>query len=244
MTVMTPDREARADEEKGRRQVAAAARILSTHGHEDLTLGHVSVRSSDGQSMWIKRKGVSLRETSQRDVVKAGLGPEPPNGLENMHLEAVMHHEAYRRRPEVNAVIHTHPPFATALGAAGAELQMISHDSVLFHEGIGRYDKTFGLITTSELAAGVLDALADKKVVLLVGHGILAVGPDIAWAVLAAINLEKAVLAQLNANLLGQPTGIPEPVAAELFLEKYQDRFLNEYWDSWCRQLHDGFGDQ
>lgn len=226
-----------AAEPTARRQVAAAARVISSHGHNDLTLGHVSVRGEDGSTMWIKRKGVALSEVAADDVIASDLsGTEAPGG-EGMHLEAVMHSETYRRNRHVNAVIHTHPSFAVALGASGSPLLMVSHDSILFHDGIGIYDATSGLITTRELAHGVVDALGPHRAVLLVHHGVLIAGDDIRWAVLAAINLEKAIGAQVTAAILGTPKEIPADEAEGVFKEKYQDRFFDEYWDAWCREL-------
>ena len=57
------------------------------------------------------------------------------------HLESVMHTEVYRARPDVNAVIHGHPTYATALGSVDAPLRMLTHDAVLFVDGIGAFDE-------------------------------------------------------------------------------------------------------
>jgi ribulose-5-phosphate 4-epimerase/fuculose-1-phosphate aldolase len=219
-----------------RRQVAATCRIISRHGHEDLTLGHVSVRGEGGRSMWIKRKGVTLGETCVEDVIRADLDDDLPQGR-SMHLEAVMHSQAYRTRPDVNAVIHTHPWYATALGAAGAGLEVLSHDGVLFKDGVGLYDNTSGLITTLEGAGEVIDALGSRRAVLMRHHGVLIVGEDIRWATLAAITLERAIKLQSLVSTLGTPTPIDPEVVEDLFVEKYRHQFLDEYWDAWCREL-------
>ncbi|KAA3640395.1 MAG: class II aldolase/adducin family protein [Armatimonadetes bacterium] len=219
-----------------RRQVAAAARTISRYGHEDLTLGHVSVRSATGDSMWIKRKGVALSEVTVDDVIAADLGDEPPRG-DLMHYEAIMHHEAYRRRGDINAVIHTHPWYATAFGASDAEFQMLSHDGVLFKDGIGRYSDSSGLITTGPDAERVVNALGSKRVTMLRHHGVLIVGEDIRWAVLAAITLERSIRLQWMASGLGEINPIAPGDVEDLYLEKYRERFLAEYWDAWLRDL-------
>ncbi len=219
---------------ESRRQVAAACRIIARHGHEDLTLGHVSVRNGDG--MWIKRKGVTLGEASPDDVIHSNLDEDPPRG-HSMHLEAIMHSMAYRTRPDINAVIHTHPWYATALGASGSGLEILSHDGVLFKDGVGFYDRTSGLITDAAGAGHVIDALGHRRATLLSHHGVLIVGEDIRWATLAAITLERAIRLQFLASGLGKPTPIDPEIVEELFAEKYRDHFLDEYWDSWCREL-------
>ena len=69
-----------------------------------------------------------------------------------MHLEAVLHTEVYKARPDVGAVVHGHPPFATAFAATGATLEMLTHDSVLFSEGLAVFEETPEMIT--EVAEG------------------------------------------------------------------------------------------
>src|SRR5919201_5258580 len=112
-----------------REQVAWACRILAAEGYADLTLGHVSARSADGD-IWIKRKGVALDEVEPDDVVAIDHADAV------LHLETVLHTGVYRARPDVGAVVHGHPPYATALSATAAELALLTHDAVLFAKGL------------------------------------------------------------------------------------------------------------
>ena len=122
-------------------QVAWACRILAAHGYEDLTLGHVSSRQQhDPEVMWIKRKGVSLSEVTPEDVLRASIEGDIENATD-MHLESVLHTEVYRSRPDVRCVIHGHPLHATALGAAHVDLAFLSHDAVMFQEGLAALDE-------------------------------------------------------------------------------------------------------
>ena len=90
-----------------REQVAWACWILAAEGYADLTLGHVSGRGADGE-IWIKRKGVALDEVETEDVVAL----EDTDAV--LHLETVLHTGVYRAREDVGAVVHGHPPHATA----------------------------------------------------------------------------------------------------------------------------------
>ena len=214
-------------------QVALASRIIAGAGHEDLTLGHVSVRGPEDNIVYIKRKGPPLGLLTPDDVLKVSL--DDPNALDtpSMHLEAVMHLEVYRSRLDVGSVIHSHPPYATALSATSASLDFVSHDGILFHEGIGVYDKSVGLITTQEQGREVAHALGARRAVLLRNHGVLLVGEDVRWAVLAALTLERAIRLQILAGSLGSVEAIGDEWASGLFSEKYQDLFLDEYWAMW-----------
>jgi ribulose-5-phosphate 4-epimerase/fuculose-1-phosphate aldolase len=212
-----------------REQVAQACRILALEGYADLTLGHVSARGPDG-SIWIKRKGLGLDEVDADDVVEAD------DSDAELHLETVLHTAVYAVRPDVGAVVHGHPPCATALAATGAELELLTHDAVLFADGLGRYDAP-DLIVDDEQGAAVAAALGSRRAVLLRNHGVLAVGKDVAWVVLAALTLERAARLQSIASTLGSLRPIPADVARQLHPIKYQDRFVAEYWEAWLRRL-------
>lgn len=218
-------------------QVALACRILALEGYADLTLGHVSARTADASVVQIKRRGVGLDEVEAEDVVP--LDPRNAEAFESpeMHLEAVLHTEVYEARPDVGAVIHGHPPYATALSACDGDLQLLTHDAVLFADGIAMFEETPELITGPELGEAVARALGSRRVVLMRNHGVLVVGKDLGWAVLAAVTLERAIRLQVIASALGQPRPITQELAAGLHPEKYNDRLVNEYWGAWERKV-------
>jgi ribulose-5-phosphate 4-epimerase/fuculose-1-phosphate aldolase len=220
-------------------QVTLACQIIARFGQEDLTLGHASVRGPDGRTVYIKRKGKALRDVRAEDVI--GIALDDPDGYltPGAHLETVMHLETYRARPDVGAVIHTHPMYSIALGATTGGLKLLSHDGLLFPDGVPVFDGTAGLVTTPEDGWGVARALGTGRAVLLRNHGILAAGEDISWAVLTALTLERAARIQFIAHVLGDPVPIPREVARDLSASKYQEEFAEEYWQDWCRMLDD-----
>ena len=116
----------------------------------DLTLGHVSARNPGDRIVWIKRKGVALDEVEPDDVVALDIDDVDALRRPEYHLESVMHTEVYRARPEVGSVIHGHPVYGTALGATDAQLKLLTHDAVLFVDGLGDYDEGPALVTTQE----------------------------------------------------------------------------------------------
>ena len=215
-----------------------ACRILARHGQEDLTLGHASVRGPDGGTVWIKRKGRALRDVRKKDVI--GISLDDPDGhlTQGAHLETIMHLETYRARPDVGAVIHTHPVHSIALGATTGGLELLSHDGLLFPDGVPVFDGTAGLVTTPQDGKGVARALGGSRAVLLRNHGILAAGENISWAVLAALTLERAARIQFIARTLGETVPIPRELARELSPSKYQEEFAEEYWQDWRAMLN------
>ncbi len=218
-----------------REQVACACRILAAEGYADLTLGHVSGRGQGGE-IWIKRKGVALDEVDSDDVVSL----EEPDAV--LHLETVLHTGVYRARADVGAVVHGHPPYATALGATAADLALLTHDGILFAEGVGRFDDP-DLIVDDEQGDRVAAALGAGRALLMQNHGVLAVGKDVPWAVLTAVTLERAARLQSIASTLGELRPISEALALELLPVKYRDEFVEEYWAAWQRRVgRDGGG--
>ncbi len=212
-----------------REQVAWACRILASEGYADLTLGHVSARAADGQ-IWIKRKGVALDEVEAEDVVAI----DDTDAV--LHLETVLHTGVYRVRPDVGAVVHGHPPYATALGATSADLAVLTHDGILFADGVSRFDQP-DLIVDDEQGDRVAAALGSRRAVLMNNHGVLIVGKDVPWAVLTAATLERAARLQSIASTLGELQPIGPDLAQQLLPVKYRDEFMDEYWAAWQRQI-------
>jgi L-fuculose-phosphate aldolase len=222
-------------EQSLREQLAWACRILAAEGYADLTLGHISARGPEGD-IWIKRKGVALDEVEPDDVVSL----DDPDAM--LHLETVLHTGVYRARPDVGAVVHGHPPYATALGATEADLLVLTHDGILFADGVSRFGDP-DLIVDDDQGDRVAAALGSRRAVLMENHGVLVVGPDVKWAVLTAVTLERAARLQAIAGTLGELRPIDPALALQLQPVKYRDEFVEEYWAAWQRQVtRDGGG--
>jgi L-fuculose-phosphate aldolase len=214
-----------------REQVAWACRILALEGFSDLTLGHVSARPAGGETVYIKRKGLALDEVSPDDVVEV----DDPSAA--LHLETVIHTEIYALRPDVGAIVHAHPPYVTAFGATTAKLELLTHDAVLFADGVAYFEETPELITEEQQGRAVAEALGHRRAVVLRNHGVVVADIDVRWAVLSAITLERAIRLQTIATTLGRLQPIPQDDAERMRAEKYQDRFVDEYWAAWVRSV-------
>lgn len=221
-----------------REQVAWACRILALEGYADLTLGHVSARPAGGETVYIKRKGVALDEVEPDDVVPLD------DPAATLHLETVLHTEVYALRPDVGAIVHGHPPYATAFGATTAGLELLTHDAVLFTHGVSFFEDTAELITEREQGHAVAEALGAHRAVILRNHGVVVADKDVRWAVLSAITLERAIRLQSIASTLGELRPIPRELAERIYAEKYQERFLDEYWAAWIRSARRAGADE
>ena len=225
-----------------RRHVAVACRVIALEGYVDLTLGHVSAREPGSDHVWIKRKGVALDEVEPDDVIALDLSDPAALDDPHHHLESVMHTEVYRARPDVGSVIHGHPTYATALGSTTARLEMLTHDAVLFVDGLGVFDEGPELVTDAARASRVAAALGDRRAALLRNHGVVIAGEDVRWTVLTALALERAIRFQSIASTLGEPRPISQEAAEKMRPQKYAPALLDDYWAAWERRVERTYG--
>ena len=227
-----------------REQVAWSGRILAMGGHGDYTLGHVSARSSDGQHVLMKPNGLGLEEVAPKDVLALALDGTRRSGAGPVHLEYVLHTEIYKARPDIGAVVHTHPPYATALGATDAKLELLNHDAVLFRDGLATFDDTAELIVRPDQGAAVAQSLGSRRALVMRGHGVIVTGTSVPWATYAALTLERVLRIQAIARSLGRLQPMTPEMADRVYPDKYRDEHVANYWAYLVRQVRRaGFAD-
>jgi L-fuculose-phosphate aldolase len=224
-------------DESLREQIAWSCRILAHDGQGDYTLGHVSARAEDGETVLMKRYGIGLEEVTPADVLRIDLDGTLLEGNGRVHLEYVLHTEIYRVRPDVRSVIHTHPPYTTAFGATDAQLEMLNHDAVLFRDGLASFDGTAELILTAQQGKQVAAALGDRLAILLRGHGVVVTGKSVPWSTYTALTLERVLRIQSLARGFGNLMPMSSDMADRVFPDKYRDGHVASYWDYLIRGL-------
>ncbi|OPX09597.1 class II aldolase/adducin family protein [Mycobacterium sp. AT1] len=181
-----------------RSTVATACRILAHQGLAADVLGHVSVRV-DVDRMLLRCRGPhdrGLLFTLADDVRLVdfdgrgdlGDGYAVPN-------EFRIHSELLRARPDVNAVVHAHPRDVVIADLGGVELRQVFGAynipaARLAHRGVPVYPRSV-LVRTPELGRAVADAVGDRDVCVLRGHGIVTAGESVAQAVMRALDLTE-----------------------------------------------------
>lgn len=216
-------------------ELAWACRILHMANQTDMTLGHISSRSAD-ETFLMKPKGMGFDEITPADIITVDLNGRKVAGDRPIHFETPIHTEIYRARPDVGAVLHAHPRLGTALAAVPDPLPVVSHDGVLFADGIRRYTGSPELVIQVGHGQELVDALGNGHVLLLKNHGTIIAQKDVRWAVLTAIVLERAIEMYLSARALGPHDAISSELAQSMCPTKYNDRLIAEYWDYWVRR--------
>ncbi len=179
-----------------------AARILAQEGHCSGLAGQITQRLADGTYRTLPlgrgfdeaRSADVLRVDENLDVIE---GAGIPNPAVRFHLWI------YRKRPDVTAIVHTHPPKGSALSMLGRPLVSAHMDAAMLYDDCAFLAQWPGVPVADEEGRLISEALGDKRTILLAHHGILAAGRTIAEATYLAVCLENAARLQLDAEQAG-----------------------------------------
>jgi len=201
-------------ESEHRQQMVAVGEKMYQRGYVAATDGNISVLL-DGERMLITPSGVCLGEMGPEDLVivdrqgrPAGTAQGSEDASQRPSSELPMHLEVYGQRPDVGAVIHAHPPLATAFTVAGISLaQCVIPEVVL----------TMGTIPTTQYATpstekgreAVRELIRTHDALILDRHGTLTVGPDLTGAYRKLEKVEHAAQVTLAARQLGNIRTLP-----------------------------------
>jgi ribulose-5-phosphate 4-epimerase/fuculose-1-phosphate aldolase len=216
--------------------LAYSCNILANEGHWDNILGHVSVRIPKQDKILMKPHSFGFEEIRPQHTIVCDLDGKKIEGKYERHSEIFIHTEIYRARPDVNCVVHTHPPYAIVFGSLRQRLRPVSHEGSIFHEGLPLFDHTTALIRSPELGKEVAKTLGKCRGVLMKNHGSTVVGESIQVATLYAIFLEKACRIQLLATASGEPSWTSDDEARIKFEQIYTPHRLGSMWDYFVRR--------
>jgi L-fuculose-phosphate aldolase len=133
---------------------------------------------------------------------------EPVEGDGVPSSESLLHLAIYRARPDVGAVMHTHSVYATALGVANRSLPPIV-DELVVYVGGGVELAEYGFPGTVELARAGVDALGDRRAVLIPHHGMFAVADTAFEALRVCALVERVAQVFINAEAIGGAIRVP-----------------------------------
>lgn len=225
------------------RKVALACNILSMEGHGDITLGHVTAREHGSEYLYMKPKGLGLDEVTPRDIIIINLDGEKIAGHRGRHSEYPIHTEICRSRNEINCVIHTHPPFATALAASDRKILPVSHEGVFF-TNLPVFTETTELIVKPEQGKAVAEKLGEQKAMLMRNHGVVVAGESVEEATVLAVLLEKASKMQLFTELLKEYHWTSEIEVPRKKEQIYNPKNIKSFWDYYVRKVKRKYGDR
>jgi len=188
---------------------------LPKNGLVTWTGGNVSARDPQTGYVAIKPSGVRYEDLKPEHMVIVDLNGQCIEGDLKPSSDTASHLYIYRHRPDVNGVVHTHSPYATAFAALGRPIPV--YLTAMADEFGGPIPcGGFALIGSEEIGQVALEAIGDSRAVLLKNHGVFTIGPTAEAAVKAAVMVEDVAHTVWIALQLGQPDEIPPEDVAKL----------------------------
>jgi L-ribulose-5-phosphate 4-epimerase len=201
-----------------RDELLAAVLEMDRLGLVSGTSGNASVRisvPSEPDAFLVTPAALPYPTMTPNQLVPVNGDLRPTEGDGVPSSESLLHLAIYRARPDVNAVMHTHSVYATALGVAGRPLPPIVDELVVYVGGQVEVAE-YGFPGTQELAQAGVDALGDRRAVLIPHHGMFAVADSLAEALRVCALVERVAQVFINAEAIGGARVVPsDSFAAE-----------------------------
>jgi L-fuculose-phosphate aldolase len=187
-----------------REQVMKTARRMAGLGLVRGSSGNVSIRVEE--RMLITASGIPYENLESDQIVEIDHEGKKFSGSGDPSSEWRMHAAIYRARRDVQAIVHTHSPYATAAAISFRSVPVL-HDEgrILFGEALPV--SAHASPGTWDLAKAVADALADAKVALVGYHGAVAVGATLREALILAEKVEETVQLFWLCQQVERPSG-------------------------------------
>jgi ribulose-5-phosphate 4-epimerase/fuculose-1-phosphate aldolase len=213
-------------EDQYRVRIARACRVLGKLEMTRALRGHISARIPGTDRVFVRARGPAesgVRYTTEDEVIEIGLDGKAvrsmPQGLRTPN-EVFIHTEIYRARPEVNAVLHMHPPRVVLFTICGRPLLPVygaydPHGLGLALHDLANFERSL-LIDTAELGRELVAVMGKKRACLMRGHGITAAADSIEEASIIALGINELATINYQARLLGTPREISDEDKAAL----------------------------
>lgn len=214
-----------------------ANRILADQDVLD-GFGHVSARDDKDPSRFLMSRSMAPGLVTDGDILEFNSDGEPVDVRGRaVYLERYIHAAIYRARPDVKAIVHSHSPEVIPFGVTGTILRPVYHMSAFLGAGAPIFEiqdtggMTDMLIRDNKLGDALAKSLGNGAVVLMRGHGYVAVGDSVPQVVFRAIYTQVNARLQAAAMQLGPVKFLsPEETAkAGVATEK----MVSRPWELW-----------
>ena len=199
--------------EKERGEIIKAALRLDRYGLIALSGGNVSMRVRSGEIL-ITPSGMIYEDMVPQDLLVADLEGNILDGKRTPSVDTQALLYIYRHMPWVNAVIHTHQPYATAVGLVAGELPCCV--TTLPNATKGAV-KVCPFVSAASIDMGIatVENAGDKLAVILKNHGVIAIGESLEQALYACVYLEEAAKTYIFARAMSRDIAMLTPAQIE-----------------------------
>lgn len=217
-------------------QLACALRLLADLDYNENFTGHITWQLPGTSTLLVNPWGLWWNEVTASRISVVDLNGDVVAGAPP--TEAIfIHTELHRNRPDARVVIHNHPPYGTLLASLGL-LPVISHQAgCLFLDDIVLVDEYRGAVNDVTSGQALAADIGSATGVVMVNHGVLVTGADMADAVYRAITFERIcemTYRQLQIGMAPREISrsVAEPVKAWLL-----EKGAAAYWNGAVRLL-------
>ncbi|MEC3766181.1 MULTISPECIES: aldolase [Cupriavidus] len=218
--------------------MAYACRILAMTEQEAGLAGQISVRSERPGAYWTLRFGLGFDEATPADFIEVDRDLNALSGGGMANPATRFHLWVYDARPDVNAIIHTHSPWASALAAARQPLVIAQMDMTPLHNDCAFLGDWPGVPIADQEGVIISEALGDKRAIILAHHGYLTAGKTCEEATYLSVYLERAARMQIRAQAFGPLTPVDDELAREAHDYLLKPSIVNSTFAYWARQTH------
>lgn len=196
--------------------------------------GHCSARR-DATSFYINSGAAMRGALTVDDIVAVDLDGNLVEGTEKPPLEFHIHAAAYRARPEVNAVFHTHPKWSTFLTMTGHRFKPVYAQGVLLGD-IPLMDSPLS-VNTKPMGEKMAAMLGKNPALLLKAHGVVVVGVDILECFALAAYVEENAYRQYMAMQIGEPYVFSEEEQQACREKLWAPNLFKKTWDHYYSKI-------
>jgi HCOMODA/2-hydroxy-3-carboxy-muconic semialdehyde decarboxylase len=204
--------------------------------------GHVSARHETIPGRFRLSPSVAPALVTAGDIMEFDLDGNPIEALgRKPYVERYIHSEIYRRRPDVQAIVHSHSPAVIPFGVTPVPLRPIFHMAGFIGSEVPVFDirevagATDLLVSNPTLGAALAIFLKDRPAALMRGHGSVAVGNSLPQAVYRAVYLEVNARLQAEAMRIGSINFLTPEEA--VLAAASNDQHVSRPWELWKREL-------
>ena len=190
-------------------QVAKTAKEMARLGLVTHSWGNVSAKDPKSSHVVITPSGLNYDRLNSEDMVVVDPKGTVVEGHYKPSVETPMHTTIYRARPDVNAIVHTHSLYASVVAVTSTHIPPIVDEMVVYIGGAIEV-ADYGFPGTEELANAGVEALGDRRAVILRNHGMCAAAPTVKEALRIAILVERVAQIFVHAETMGGATEIPD----------------------------------
>jgi L-fuculose-phosphate aldolase len=212
-------------------RIAAARRMLYRNGCDSGVGGHVSARAADGTTFWVSPFEY-FDETTPDRVIRVDFDLQLLEGDWEASPAIRFHAEIYRRRMDVNAVIHTHSKWALVQSTLGVPLGMYDSEATVFFEEQAVFEEnTPNIVSAADLA----ESLEDGRLLILKNHGAIIASQSLEEATVEAMMLEGTAFTHVHAVMIGGSEYHRDAVRA--LKAGYRTNYVPQMWIANMRRL-------